>query len=56
MYPLEDEKGRYMSGPMLRSGSMGARPNLVFEYGGFTPGPAGWRMTKEKVAALDTQG
>lgn len=56
MYPNEDEKGRYMSGPMLRSGSMGARPNLVFEYGGFTPGPAGWRMNREKVAALDGQG
>jgi site-specific DNA-methyltransferase (adenine-specific) len=56
MYPLEDEKGRYMSGPMLRSSSMGPRPNLVFEYGGFTPGPAGWRMKKEKVAALDAQG
>lgn len=56
MYPLVDEKGRYMSGPMLRSASMGARPNLVFEYGGFTPGPAGWRMTKEKVAALDAAG
>lgn len=56
MFPLEDEKGRYMSGPMLRSSSMGPRPNLVFEYGGFTPGAAGWRMTKEKVAALDAQG
>jgi len=56
MYPNEDEKGRYMSGPMLRSGSMGARPNLVFEYNGFTPGPAGWRMTRDKVAALDAQG
>ena len=56
MYPHEDEKGCYMSGPMLRSASMGPRPNLVFEYGGFTPPPAGWRMTKEKVAALDAQG
>jgi site-specific DNA-methyltransferase (adenine-specific) len=56
MYPLRDEKGRYMSGPMLRSASMGPRPNLVFEYGGFTPGPAGWRMVKQKVAALDAQG
>jgi len=56
MYPNRDAKGRYMSGPMLRSGSMGARPNLVFEYKGFTPGPAGWRMTREKVAALDAAG
>jgi site-specific DNA-methyltransferase (adenine-specific) len=56
MYPLQDEMGRYMSGPILRSGSMGARPNLVYEYGGFTPGPAGWRMTRAKVAALDAAG
>ena len=56
MYPLKDDKGRYMSGPMLRSTSMGPRPNLVFDYNGFTPGPAGWRMTKEKVAALDSEG
>lgn len=56
MYPLEDVHGRYMSGPMLRSASMGPRPNLVYEYKGFTPGPAGWRMTKNKVAALDERG
>ena len=56
MYAHQDAKGRYMSGPMLRSASMGARPNLVFEYKSFTPGPAGWRMTKEKVSALDAAG
>lgn len=56
MFPQEDEKGRYMSGPILRSESMGVRPNLVYEYGGFTPGPAGWRMTRDKVAALDEAG
>ena len=56
MYPLEDAHGRYMSGPILRSASMGARPKLVYEYGGFTPGAAGWRMQRGKLAALDAAG
>jgi len=55
-YNLIDEKGRYCSGPILRSEGMGLRPNLVYEYGGFTPGPAGWRMTREKLEALDKAG
>lgn len=56
MYPLVDAKGRYSSGPLLRSASMGDRPNLVYEYGGFSPGPAGWRMTRAKLEALDAAG
>lgn len=55
-YPLTDEKGPYSSGPLLRSASMGARPNLVYEYNGFTPGPEGWRLTKDKLKAIDSQG
>jgi len=54
-YPLMDNKGPYSSGPLLRSASMGARPNLVYEYKGFTPGPEGWRLTKDKLATLDSQ-
>jgi site-specific DNA-methyltransferase (adenine-specific) len=53
-YPKTDENGRWADGPILRSDSMGARTNLVYEYNGFTPGPAGWRMERselEKVAA-----
>jgi site-specific DNA-methyltransferase (adenine-specific) len=56
MYPHEDEHGRYMSGPVLRSEGMGLRPNLVFEFKGYTPGPAGWRMTKDKLEQLDEAG
>jgi DNA modification methylase len=56
MYPNEDEKGRYSSGPLVRSDTMGPRPNLVYEYKGFTPPAYGWRMTKEKIAALDAAG
>lgn len=55
-YNLNDEKGPYYSGPLLRSVSMGSRPNLVYEYKGYTPGPEGWRMTREKLAALDAAG
>lgn len=51
-----DEKGPYYSGPLLRSPSMGARPNLVYEYKGYTPGAEGWRMTKEKLEELDAKG
>ena len=55
-YNLADDKGSYYSGPLLRSQSMGTRPNLVYEYKGYTPGPSGWRMTKEKLAELDANG
>ena len=56
MYPNEDAKGRYSSGPLLRSDTMGPRPNLVYEYKGFTPPAYGWRMTKDKIEALDAAG
>jgi site-specific DNA-methyltransferase (adenine-specific) len=55
-YPKEDDYGAWADGPILRSGSMGARPNLVYAYNGFTPGPAGWRMEREKLEALDAAG
>ncbi len=55
-YSLRDEKGPYYSGPILRSESMGVRPNLVYEFRGYTPGPAGWRMTKENLTKLDAAG
>ena len=51
-----DDKGRFMSGPLLRSSSMGDRPNLVFEFAGHTPGPSGWRMGREKLQNIYDQG
>ena len=45
-----------MSGPLLRSSSMGERPNLVYEFQGYTPGPAGWRMEKEKLQEVFDEG
>jgi site-specific DNA-methyltransferase (adenine-specific) len=55
-YNLRDENGPFMSGPILRSISMGERPNLVYNYKGYTPGPAGWRMNKDNLQALDKAG
>jgi len=37
---------------IIRSASMGPRPNLTYEYKGFTP-PWGWRVILSKLKALD---
>jgi site-specific DNA-methyltransferase (adenine-specific) len=55
-YAFVDELGKWDDGPVMRSGSMGDRENLVYEYNGFTPGPAGWRMEIEKLRELDRKG
>jgi site-specific DNA-methyltransferase (adenine-specific) len=55
-YPYSDEHGPYADGPILRSGSMGPRPNLVYEYKGFTPGPAGWRVERATLEKIDRAG
>ena len=55
-YPYQDEQGRYADGPILRSDSMGHRPNLVYAYKGFTPGPAGWRVKREILEDIDAKG
>ena len=51
-YRHRDHRGLYRHDHIIRSASMGERPNLTYEYKGFTP-PFGWRMTKDKIAALD---
>jgi DNA modification methylase len=40
---------------IIRSASMGPRPNLAYEYKGFTP-PWGWRVILPKLNALDAAG
>ncbi|MDR1653685.1 MAG: hypothetical protein LBS01_08595 [Prevotellaceae bacterium] len=55
-YPKTDEKGRYYEYPILRSFSKGARPNLVYEYGGYTPPAYGWVVNKEKLKEIDQRG
>ncbi len=55
-YDRKDELGRFTDGPIVCSPSMGPRPNLVYEYKGYTPGPWGWRMTLEKLMEVDRRG
>ncbi len=55
-FPNVDERGRWDDGPILRSDTMGARPTLVYEYKGFTPGPAGWRVCRQKLEEIDRAG
>ena len=55
-FPSVDEKGRFMSGPLLRSPSMGDRPNLVFEFERYTPGPFGWRVNRDKLQEVYDRG
>lgn len=51
-FPKIDKDGRrYKTGiPVFRSKSMGARPNLCFEWRGMqNPHPSGWRLSKERL-------
>jgi site-specific DNA-methyltransferase (adenine-specific) len=54
-YRYEDERGRYRLHEIVRTASMGPRPNLVYEYKGYTP-QWGWRVVREKLEALDAEG
>src|SRR5476649_2624658 len=55
-YRHTDEKGRvYRLDNIIRSKSMGLRPNLTYDYKGFTP-PYGWRMVRQKIETLDADG
>ncbi|MDB5471720.1 MAG: modification methylase [Caulobacter sp.] len=55
-YDREDEYGPYVDGPILRSPGMGERPNLVYEYEGFTPPPYGWRVELLRLKEIDAAG
>ena len=54
-YRHQDERGQYRLHEIIRTASMGPRPNLAYEYKGYTP-QWGWRMEKDKLAALDEEG
>jgi site-specific DNA-methyltransferase (adenine-specific) len=55
-YRHKDSEGRiYRLDNIIRSQSMGPRPNLAYEYKGFRP-QYGWRMVREKVEELDRRG
>lgn len=52
-YNRKDKDGRvYRLDNIIRSASMGPRPNLAYDYKGYTP-KWGWRVIREKLQALD---
>lgn len=56
-FPLVDERGNYnVDVPLFRQPSMGARPNLCYEYKGVrNPHPSGWRVSNNKLKKMDEQ-
>ncbi|MGH7840453.1 MAG: DNA methyltransferase [Candidatus Binataceae bacterium] len=53
-YSRQDNSGRhYRLDNIIRSQSMGPRPNLVYAYKGFTP-EWGWRVVRDKLETLDS--
>ncbi len=58
-FPHTDSNGRrYNTGtPLFCQPSMGARPNLCYEYKGIrNPHPSGWRVSREKLIEMDEAG
>jgi adenine specific DNA methylase Mod len=55
-YDRTDNLGRFTDGPIVRSASMGERPNLCYEYKDFDPSPWGWRMERPKLEGIDRAG
>ena len=51
----QDDRGRYRLHEIIRTASMGERPNLSYEFRGYTP-RWGWRTVREKVEELDRDG
>jgi site-specific DNA-methyltransferase (adenine-specific) len=51
----DPERGPFRLDHIIRSSTMGPRPNLVYEYKGYTP-KWGWRVTRDKLEALDRDG
>ena len=58
-FPLVDSNQRRYNTdtPIFCQPSMGARPNLCYEYKGVVnPHPSGWRVKKEKLIEMDKAG
>ena len=54
-YRFKDDRGVYRLHEVIRTASMGPRPNLSYEYKGYTP-EWGWRQIRPKIEALDKDG
>ncbi len=50
-YRHKDDRGTYRLDHIIRSASMGPRPNLAYEFQGYTP-EWGWRVKREKLEVL----
>lgn len=48
-----DSRGPYHSAPL---DSPSPRPNLTYEYNGFSPPAKGWRVDQQEMARLDAEG
>lgn len=46
---------KYMLAPIERNAALGIRPNLIFEYKGYTP-KYGWMMKLENLERMDSEG
>lgn len=55
-YHRRDDNGIFYDGPMIRSMTMGERPNLVYEYKGYTPPKCGWRVNRQQLEEIDSKG
>ena len=57
-FPHRDEKGAYNTDtPLFCQPSMGARPNLCYEYKGVrNPHPSGWRVSRALLEEMDSRG
>jgi len=53
-YRFKDDRGVYRLDHIIRSASMGPRPNLAYEYKGYMP-QWGWRTVREKLEELDKE-
>ena len=51
----DPERGPFRLDHIIRSSTMGPRPNLAYEYKGYTP-KWGWRVTRDKLEAFDRDG
>ena len=55
-YSRQDESGRrFRLDNVIRSASMGPRPNLAYEYKGYRP-EWGWRVIRQKLEQIDADG
>jgi len=52
---VDDSGRRYRLHLVERNAAIGIRPNLIYEYRGYTP-KLGWMMEREKLEAMDKAG